>query len=115
MGFDLLFGIFPIFFVIAFSIFLLIFVSVFIKSLKRSRYNHAAPQLSVKAKLVGRRTSITHHPDFMSSTRYYLTFEVESGDRLEFETSGELYGMSIEGDFGKLTFKGTELIDFIRE
>lgn len=115
MGFDLYFNIFPIFFMIIFSIVLLTFVSIFIKSLKQRHYNHVSPQLSVNAKLVGRRTSVTHHPDYMSSTRYYLTFEVESGDRLEFETSGELYGMSIEGDYGKLTFKGTELIDFMRE
>ena len=31
-------------------------------------------------------------------TTYYLTFEVESGDRMEFVVNGEEFGMCAEGD-----------------
>ena len=50
-----------------------------------------------------------------SSTWYYATFEVESGDRMELALSGSEYGMLAEGDTGKLTFQGTRYLSFERE
>lgn len=50
-----------------------------------------------------------------SSTTYYVTFEVESGDRLEFAISGSEYGQLVEGDQGKLSFQGTRYQGFARE
>ena len=50
-----------------------------------------------------------------SSTYYYVTFEVESGDRLEYQVSGEEYGLLVEGDQGKLTFQGTRYKGFVRK
>ena len=47
--------------------------------------------------------------------RYYVTFQVESGDRMEFEVSGTEYGMLAEGDSGELTFQGTRYLNFRRE
>ena len=47
-----------------------------------------------------------------TSTRYYVTFQVESGDRMEFSVSGPEYGMLAEGDRGKLTFQGTRYLSF---
>jgi hypothetical protein len=49
-----------------------------------------------------------------NSTTYYATFEVESGDRLEFTVSGKEYGMLVEGDIGKLVFQGTRYHSFDR-
>lgn len=49
-----------------------------------------------------------------SSTSYYATFQVESGDRMELPVSGEQYGMLAEGDMGKLTFQGTHFLSFER-
>lgn len=51
-----------------------------------------------------------HH----SSTRYYATFQVESGDRMELAVSGPEYGMLAEGDRGTLTFQGTRYLGFER-
>lgn len=49
-----------------------------------------------------------------SSTSYYVTFQVESGDRMELQVSGREYGMLAEGDIGKLTFQGTRYLSFER-
>ena len=38
-------------------------------------------------------------------TTYYVTFQVESGDRMELTVSGSDYGMLVEGDIGKLSFQ----------
>ena len=48
-------------------------------------------------------------------TSYYVTFQVESGDRMEFEASDMEYGMLAEGDRGMLTFQGTRYLNFRRE
>ena len=48
-------------------------------------------------------------------TSYYVTFQVESGDRMEFRVSGSEYGTYIEGDTGKLSFQGTRYLGFERE
>ena len=50
-----------------------------------------------------------------SSTSYYVTFEVDSGDRIEFSMSGSEYGMLIEGDAGTLNFQGTRYLGFERK
>ena len=40
------------------------------------------------------------------------TFQVESGDRMEFSVSGREYGLLVEGDTGRLTFQGTRSLGF---
>ena len=49
-----------------------------------------------------------------SSTRYYATFQVESGDRMELYIPRNEYGLLAEGDRGKLTFQGTRYLGFER-
>lgn len=87
--------------------------------LLRSLGNSRQPVLSVTSVIVGKRTEVTHRHDTdtsvnRSDTKYYLTFEVESGDRLEFAVSGLEYGQSAEGDEGKLTFQGRRYHGFER-
>ncbi|MFC0560124.1 DUF2500 domain-containing protein [Halalkalibacter alkalisediminis] len=57
--------------------------------------------------VVAKRTSVCrrrhHHNDHLhhsTSTTYYITFEVESGDRMELKLSGKEYGLMAEGDVG---------------
>ena len=50
-----------------------------------------------------------------TATSYYATFQVESGDRIEFLVSDMEYGMLAEGDRGMLTFQGTRYLNFRRE
>lgn len=49
-----------------------------------------------------------------TSTSYYITFEVESGDRMELYVSSDEYGLLVIGDYGKLTFQGTRYLGFER-
>ena len=50
----------------------------------------------------------------ISSSSFYVVFEVQSGDRMEFHVSRQQYGQLIEGDFGNLVFQGTRFIEFQR-
>ena len=89
--------------------------------------NNQSPRLSVSATIVAKRENITHYGHAnagdlsgahgfhsTSSTSYYITFQVESGDRMELQVSGREYGMLAEGDIGKLTFQGTRYLSFER-
>jgi hypothetical protein len=49
-----------------------------------------------------------------TSTSYYATFEVESGDRMELSVDGRAYGLLAQGDIGSLTFQGTRYLGFQR-
>ena len=67
--------------------------------------------------MVAKRTNVSHHhhdTHMSTSTSYYVTFQVESGDRLELRMSGRDYGMLAEGDDGKLSFQGTRYLGFER-
>lgn len=69
--------------------------------------------------IVSKRAEVSHRHDTelsvnRSDTKYYVTFEVESGDRLEFNVTGLEYGQCSEGDEGKLTFQGSRYQGFER-
>jgi hypothetical protein len=77
----------------------------------------------VDATVVSKRSSVSHYhhnsgannPSYMSSsTTYYVTFQVASGDRMEFMVRDTEYGMLVEQDTGKLTFQGTRYLGFER-
>lgn len=117
-----LFYFIPIFTIIIFAVVICGFIYVIVKGIKTSRYNNAQPVLSVWAKVVSRRTDVTNHSNnndnmssYSSSTSYYVTFEVESKDRMEFKVADEEFGMLAEGDTGKLTFQGTRYKGFERD
>jgi hypothetical protein len=89
---------------------------------KQWNYNNKQPVLTVVSKVVSKRskvsTSSTNQNDQMhssTSTTYYATFEVESGDRLEFSIKDREFGLLAEGDQGMLTFQGTRYLSFNRE
>ncbi|WP_229387901.1 DUF2500 domain-containing protein [Lysinibacillus sphaericus] len=46
---------------------------------------------------------------------YYVTFEVQSGERLELKLDGRNYGQLAEHDFGILPFQGTRFKAFERQ
>ena len=43
-----------------------------------------------------------------------LSFQVDSGDRMELSVAGTEYGMLVEGDRGELSFQGTRYLGFVR-
>lgn len=115
---DFLFQLFPIFFIIVLGIILF----SFFRGIKEWNNNNQQPKLSVAAILVAKRTRVrrhggTHHNDHHHShtaTDYFCTFEVESGDRMEFMVKEGVFSLLAEGDKGKLTFQGTRFLDFER-
>lgn len=121
--FDPAFGSMPIIFTIMLVVILGFFAFIFISGIKGWHENNKSPVLSVLAKLVAKRTKVSESSDLdangmtthSSSTWYYVTFEVESGDRMEFSVQEKVYGLMAEGDRGKLTFQGTRFLGFERE
>ena len=122
--FNIIEMLFPVIFILIFQ--LIIFI--FIKGIATWHKNNNSPRLTVSAKIVAKRQNTTHHnqPNAgdMSgahgyhtaiSTTYYVTFQVESGDRMEMSVSGSEYGTLAEGDKGTLTFQGTRFLTFNRE
>jgi hypothetical protein len=107
--------IFEYMFTIAFILILGVIVIMVVKNIATWNKNNNSPRLTVEAKVMSKRTAITHHHDSMSSTRYYVTFQVDSGDRMELPMTGSEYGMLAEGDVGKLTFQGTRYLSFERK
>ena len=120
-GFHTGFNIMGILFVVMFVVVLGIIVVVFAKGVSQWNKNNHSPRLTVPATVVAKRTDVSHHHsganDHMhhhSSTWYYVTFQVDSGDRMEFSVTGQDYGMLIEGDRGNLSFQGTRYQGFER-
>ena len=121
-GFGTGFTIFGIMFTLVFVIAIGMFVVIAVKGISQWNKNNHSPRLIVLATVVTKRTDITRrrsggtngHHHYHTSTNYYVTFEVESGDRMELHLSGPEYGLLVEGDHGKLSFQGTRYLGFER-
>lgn len=112
-------GLFELMFSLIFFLIVTAFIVMLARGLLEWNRNNHSPVLSVQARVVSKRTkvSIQHHGDQggnTSTTSYYATFQVESGDRLELRLSGREYGLLAEGDKGKLTFQRTRYRGFER-
>ena len=117
-GFGMEFQLFNVMFFLIFFLILGMFLFMIVKGLSTWNKNNQSPRLTVDATVVAKRTDDTHHHgnDMAThSTWYYATFQVESGDRMEFAVDGMEYGMLAEGDTGKLSFQGTRYLSFERE
>lgn len=113
-GFDIIF--FVLWVIVFFGI-LGAFVAMLVASIRRKVKNDNSPRLTVDAKVVAKRTRVGRTAGEYSHryTDYYVTFEVESGDRMELETEGNEFGLLVEGDIGSLTFQGTRYVSFERK
>ena len=112
-----MFAVFPIIWVVMFVFILGMIIMTFAKNIKQERKNDQSPRLTVPATVIAKRDQVSvHHHDHHrhTSTRYFVTFQVDSGDRMELQLSGPEYGMLIEGDQGSLTFQGTRFLSFER-
>ncbi len=119
-GFQTMFG-------IVFAVVIALIILIAGKAILTWNRNNHSPRLTVDVRIVAKREDISRHHhanagditgahDFHSSTftTYYVTFQVESGDRMELSVDGREYGMLAEGDEGKLTFQGTRYLQFER-
>jgi hypothetical protein len=121
---NFIFAIFPILFLLVFLTILGVIISGIVTSARRNAYNNRQPILTVSSRVLTRRTSMSqhHHANHNGTghhghvtTTYFATFEVESGNRMEFEVPDSAYGLLLEGDYGKLTFQGTRFLNFVRD
>lgn len=124
----MVFGVFGIVFMIAFFGVAAIIVITVVKGIGTWNRNNNSPRLTVPAVIVSKRTEVSHHRHAnagdisgahghhtTASTQYYITFQFDSGDRMEFSVRGSEYGMLAEGDAGSLSFQGTRYLDFERK
>ena len=86
--------------------------------------NNNSPVQTVEAQVVTKRMKVSGFGRTMaggntintmgSSTRthYFVTFELEKGNRLELGVKDAEYGMLAEGDRGVLSFQGTRYLGF---
>ena len=115
-------GGFEITFMLMFFLVFGIILFTFIKGIGQWHQNNNSPRLTVQATVVSKRGDVSHHHHHdangighdSTSTTYYDTFQVASGDRMELCVSGREYGMLVEGDYGDLTFQGTRYLGFER-
>ena len=120
MGFGFGFGMFGVMFYIVFFLVIGVFVVTAVRGIGQWSKNNNSPRLTVTATVVSKRTNVTRHSSagthhhHHTSTTYYVTFQVESGDRMELHVAGQEYGLLVEGDTGKLTFQGTRYLGFER-
>ena len=108
----------PLMFVLVFGF----MIVTLVRGIGEWNKNNHSPRLTVPVTLVEKRSEVHRYPvsagkvqTMHTSTSYYATFQVESGDRMEFEISDMEYGMLAEGDRGMLTFQGTRYLNFRRE
>lgn len=108
-----------LFFVVFFLVFAVIIINL-LRGVKEWNSNNHSPRLTVDARVVAKRTNHTRHSGGQhhmahTTTTYFVTFEVASGDRMELCMAGHEYGLIVEGDYGELTFQGTRFLGFTRK
>ena len=126
-GFGMGFDMFNVMFYLIFGIVIVMFVVTAVRGIGTWSKNNNSPRLTVEATVAAKRqnTDVHHYNNAgdatgahgmhtSTSTTYYVTFQVASGDRMELRVSGQEYGMLAEGDFGELTFQGTRYLGFER-
>ena len=123
VGFQLVNAVFPLLFLIVFIFIISTIIGSFVSRAKRERKNDQSPRVTANAKVVSKRMQVGENrqrhsnDDMMHSytySKYFATFEFDSGDRLELPVDGSEYGLLVEGDTGKLTFQGTRYLGFSR-
>ncbi|WP_432361249.1 DUF2500 domain-containing protein [Sporosarcina sp. UB5] len=120
MGFnafdDFMFTAGPVFIFVIFVIVIGGIIVAIVKGAGEWTANNSSPRLAIPAQVMTKRTNTWGGSgDSSAHTDYYVTFQVESGDRMELKLSGREYGMLAEGDLGILTFQGTRYLAFERK
>lgn len=116
--FDIMFVIVPVFVTVIFVIVIGTFIVTAVRGVGEWSRNNASPRLTVDASVVTKRqhntSHRTQHGHRHHHSYYYVTFQVDSGDRMELSVTGQEFGLIAEGDTGKLTFQGTRFLGFER-
>lgn len=124
LGFDGDFAFYGFLYALMLVLVIGLLIYAIVKSFIQWRKNNRSPRLTVQATVATKRSDVTYHHQYDStgtgiqyttdSTYYYVTFQMESGDRIELGVPDHEYGMLVEGDKGMLTFQGTRYLGFER-
>ncbi|MFR6349033.1 MAG: DUF2500 domain-containing protein [Enterocloster aldenensis] len=103
------------------------FIVVAVKGIGQWNKNNQSPRLTVPASVTAKRTNVSRHQHAnagdvtgahgfhsTSTTSYYVTFQVESGDRMELSVTGGNMGC-FQRATGRLSFQGTRYLGFERQ
>ena len=117
-GFDTLFSVISL-------LVLAVFVFILAKGIAQWNKNNNSPRLTVMCVIVDKRAETTtqqmpvggdasgaHGFHTLTDTVHYVTFQVESSDRIELAVSAVEYARLVKGTQGKLTFQGTRYLGF---
>lgn len=106
----------PIFYLMFFLV-IGMFVITIARNIGEWVNNNNSPRLSVDAKILGKRVATHHHHSnghHHHTHSYHITFEVQSGDRMELKVPRSEFSLLAEGDEGILSFQGTRYLGFER-
>ena len=90
-------------------LFFILFFAVIAKNIAQWFKNENSPRLTVPAVIVDKQRKTHHHHSgghHHHTHSYHVTFQVESGDRMEL--------MLLVGDRGRVSFQGTRYLGFER-
>ena len=114
------------------TVLIAVFAALLIGAVGRGIYvwlrNNRAPRETVDARVVTKRMKVSGHGGHAGTrtvsgmngvglstyTRYFVTFELGNGRRLELGMKDPEYGMLAEGDLGRLSYQGTRYLGFER-
>ena len=98
-------------------LFFILFFAVIAKNIAQWFKNENSPRLTVPARIVDMQRKTHHHHSgghHHHTHTYHVTFEVESGDRMELKVSRNEYGMLVVDDSGRASFQDTRYLGFER-
>ena len=121
-GSDFMFSVIPVIIGIGFVVILIIVILQAVRGVGEWSKNNHSPVLTVSAQIVAKRMQVNRTGNLTGEnmntnqniTTYYVTFQVESGDRIALKVPDQAYGLLVEGDTGQLTFQGTRYKGFER-
>lgn len=108
---------FSVIFTVMFILITTIFAITIIRNVRTGIKNNNSPKETLSVQVVSKRTHNWSNGTNMhrsARTSYYVTFELENGERKELHVNGRTYGEIVEGDVGMLTFQGTRYLNFER-
>lgn len=113
---NFMFNAVPIIVITFFIIITCIIVTGIVKGIRENIRNSKMEEVTIPARIITKRTHVWGGSGNSSAhTSYYVTFEDENGERMEFSVSSSFYSMHAEGDTGMLTHQGTRFINFERD
>ena len=97
-------------------------IFVIAKMIGQTRKDDRSPRIKVPATIVAKRSHMsgrhysyaTHGTHHSHTTYYYVTFQMDTGDRMELHVPRNEVGLLVEGDRGMLTFQGSRYLNFER-